>query len=504
MALLSVVIRGKDELSSVLATAGSKVQGFATDSATKLNEIGGKLQGFGAKLTLGVTTPLVALGMKAVSAASDLSETTSKVEVMFGKQAAAIGAWGDTAAKSMGQSKTAAMAAAADFSILGKAAGLSGVDLADFSTEFVELASDLASFSNTSPEEAIVAIGAALRGESEPIRKYGVLLNQASIEAKAVQMGLIDVGGELTQQAKMLATTALVYEQTSDAQGDFARTSDGLANQQRILKAKLGDVAAELGTKLLPIALRVVEGVSALIDRFSNLSPGLQKTILILGGVAAAAGPVITVIGTIAKAVGFLLPLIGGGAGFTAILGGLGTALSVLTGPIGLVIAAVGLLTAAWIKDWGGIRTKTKEALSDIGAWLGDTARKLGDWWNDLNGRFAGWVERARNIGGDIIRGIVDGIRQTIGNVWNTINGFFDNIFSRLKNVLGIRSPSRRAAQEIGLPFAQGIALGIESGLPVAMRSVTTNNNFRIELAGSGSAGSDVLSSVQLLSALYG
>jgi hypothetical protein len=88
-----------------------------------------------------------------------------------------------------------------------------------------ELAADLASFNNTSIEDAIESIGSALRGEAEPIRKYGVLLNDATLQAKAFAMGISDGTSTLSPANKALAAYGLILEQTKTAQGDFDRTS---------------------------------------------------------------------------------------------------------------------------------------------------------------------------------------------------------------------------------------------------------------------------------------
>lgn len=200
----------------------------------------------------------IKIGKDAITAASDFNEELSKSQVVLGEGADAVAKFAETAARKLGQTRTEALRGAANFAIFGKAAGLSGKELADFSTDFVTLASDLASFNNTSPEEAVNALGAALRGESEPIRKYGILLNDATLKQRALSEGIIDsISGALTPQQKVLAATAEIYAQTADAQGDFERTSDGLANQQRILTATIEDLKIELGEQLLPVALNV-------------------------------------------------------------------------------------------------------------------------------------------------------------------------------------------------------------------------------------------------------
>ena len=221
----------------------------------------GKFGGTAKKIGIAAAAGFAAAGAGiavAIGKASDLNETISKVGVIFGDADAAVKDFAKNAASSLGQSQQQALDAAATFGIFGKSAGLAGDDLSTFSTDFVSLASDLSSFNNTSPEQAINAIGAALRGESEPLRAFGVLLNDATLKEAALALGIYDGNGALTAQQKILAAQKVIFEQTGDAQGDFARTSEGLANQQKILKARLTDTVTEIGTAFLPIAVEAI------------------------------------------------------------------------------------------------------------------------------------------------------------------------------------------------------------------------------------------------------
>lgn len=247
-----------------------EILGDAKGFGGAIGEVNSKLGSFASsvgKMALGAGVALGGLAAATVpliGAASDLAETQSKVGVIFGAASKDIEKFADTAAKSLGQSKQQAMNAAATFATFGKGAGLAGKPLATFATDMTALASDLASFNNTSPEEAIEAIGAALRGEAEPIRKYGVLLDDATLRNEALRLGLIKTTKEaLTPANKVLAAQAAIMKQTTDAQGDFARTSDGLANKQRILAAQLDNLKATIGTALLPVALKLVDVFSA-------------------------------------------------------------------------------------------------------------------------------------------------------------------------------------------------------------------------------------------------
>src|SRR5881392_1741401 len=221
--------------------------------------IGGAIKGGASRLVAPLGAALAGVGVAkffsdSVASASDFQEAGTKIEAIFGKGGGAVQKFAKNAATDIGQSTNAALDAAGTFGTFGKSAGLSGKDLAKFSTDFVGLSTDLASFNNTTPEQAVEAIGAALRGESEPMRQYGVLLDDATLRQRAMKLGLIKTTKEaLTPQQKVLAAQAEIYAQTKDAQGDFAKTSGGLANQQRILKAQFEDVKTQVGQFLLPI-----------------------------------------------------------------------------------------------------------------------------------------------------------------------------------------------------------------------------------------------------------
>jgi len=227
--------------------------------------------------------------MPAIQAASDLQENTSKISVIFGDAGKAVTDFAKTAAREIGQSQNQVLAAAGTFGTFGKAAGLAGDQLATFTTDFISLSADLASFNNTTPDEAINAIGAALRGEAEPLRRFGVLLNDATLKAAAMELGIYSGSGALTAQQKILAAQKVIYEQTGDAQGDFARTSDGLANQQRILSAQFENVKTKIGELLLPVFSTLVKflndevlpAVDRVITAFGEqgLGKGLQQAV---------------------------------------------------------------------------------------------------------------------------------------------------------------------------------------------------------------------------------
>jgi hypothetical protein len=229
-----------------------------------------------AAAAIGTITQVI---MPAIKAASDFEEATQKVNVVFGRASKSVKDFADTAARSLGQSKQSVLEAAGAFGVFGKAAGLAGEDLSLFTTDFVALATDLASFNNTTPEEAVQAIGAALRGESEPLRRFGVLLNDATLRAEAMTLGIYDGSGALTAQQKILAAQSAIYKQTGDAQGDFARTADNLANKQRTLSALFKDFQIQLGQQLLPATTDFANGLVKIAGAFDDIPTPAKNAI---------------------------------------------------------------------------------------------------------------------------------------------------------------------------------------------------------------------------------
>jgi len=265
--------RGLNKASKDVSKFGNK----SSDSVAKLSTA---FKG----LSIAASYALVKIGKESVTAASDLNEELSKTSVIFGETSADMKKFAKAASTSLGMSTTKALKAAGTFAILGKAAGITGNGVNDFSKKMVTLSADLASFYNTSPEDAITAIGSALRGESEPIRKYGVLLSQAALEqyaynyevANGVELAR-DSKNQLTDTSKVLARYQGIVEQSAVAQGDFSRTSESMANQQRILSAGIENAKASFGEALLPAMVKLVNYANdTFIPKIQQLANGFS------------------------------------------------------------------------------------------------------------------------------------------------------------------------------------------------------------------------------------
>lgn len=395
---------------------------------TKLDAWGKSITNLGQKLSLGVTAPLTALGVSAIDAASDLNESMSAVRTIFGDAAESVSGFSTSVASSLGLSRNEALQAATQIGALGQSLGLTGMDLSTFSNQVLSAASDLGSFYNADPSEVLDAIRSGLIGEAEPLRRFGILLSDAALSAKALEMGLDGDTKKLTEQQKVMLRQAIIMEQLGAAEGDRAKTSGSLANQMVTLRKSFDDLRASLGKFLAPFATKFVGLLQRAVDWVGKLSEEQQKWIIIIGALAAALGPVLIAIGT-------MLP----------VLGAIGAVIGVILSPVGLLIAALvalGVIIFQAIGGWDGL----VKIAGDLGAAL----------------------QPLRDVVDELVSGFRDGIRIGLNpfeaalfslHAWLINNFGEDNPISRFVGFV------REAAAGLGDAFARLVDAAQKGGL---------------------------------------
>jgi phage-related protein len=209
----------------------------------------------------------------AVSGAADLEQSVGAVDAVFKGSAGQIHEWASTAATDVGLTQN-------EFNELGtligsqlKNGGTAMEELAPKTKSLITLGSDLSSMFGGTTSEAVEALSSALKGERDPIERYGVSLNQAKIDAEAAALGFSKVGGSLSDEATQAATLSLIMKQTADAHGNFGRETDTLAHKQQVLNAQWANGKARIGAELLP----VVSAFTGILS--SALGPALNGTV---------------------------------------------------------------------------------------------------------------------------------------------------------------------------------------------------------------------------------
>ena len=421
--------KGAEKYASGWRGVGQKITGdlkrgvkSATDKAEDQAERGGREAGNGFKSAFkGAVAGMAAyVGVQeigqtlwsSVQGAGDLEQSVGAISTVFGDSAADMLNWSDSAASAVGLSKN-------EFNELGtligsqlKNGGTAMDELGPKTNDLITLGSDLASMFGGETSEAVEALSSALKGERDPIERYGVSLNQAAIDAKAAELGFEKTGGALSAEANQAATLALIMEQTTDAHGNFARESDTFAHKQQVMAAQWDNLKAKMGELFLPVLTKVFgfigEKAIPAIETFAGglrafgvawsdgtdditssgfagfmegMANNLRDTYDWLAKYAPIWGPFAAGIGIVAAAYGVWA---GVSWALTAAQGALKTAIAAVNWPIVAIIAAIGLLIGAfilaynrigWFKTavdavWAGI----KIAISAVVNWLVQTA----------------------------------------------------------------------------------------------------------------------------------
>lgn len=293
-----------------------------------LKDAQGSLHGFN-KSTKGATLGLATLvkgyaGLAAagkagqflkgsINEARDLSETVSKSKQIFGAQASVMDKWSNGAAHAFGLSKSEALAAAASYGDMFTQLGFTGKAAASTSQDVVKMAADLGSFNNLDTGDVLERISGAFRGEYDSLQKVIPNISAARVEKEALAASGKKLASSLTAEEKATAVLAIMQKDGKKATGDFARTSDGLANRQKILAARSKDLQAKLGKALLPAVNALTLGGIKLVDGLTGMGSKVQA----VKGFFSKYGTAIKVTAGVLTAI-FLPAMIQAGAAFVA------------------------------------------------------------------------------------------------------------------------------------------------------------------------------------------
>lgn len=406
----------------------------------------------------------VALAGKTVQMASELEQSTGAVEQVFKSSSDTMTRFAQNAANSVGLARNEYQNLAVVLGSQLKNGGTSIDELADKTSSLISVGADLASMFGGTTADAVGALSSALKGERDPIERYGISLNQAAVDAKAAELGFKKVGGSLDSTASQAATLALIMEQSKDAQGNFVRESDTLAQKQQKLQAKLADAGAAIGTLFLPA---VSAAAGWIVDRFTpaaqTLAAFLETKVVpavtrLAAQLSTQLGPVVAQVGTWLS--GTLVPAISALGGFIV-----SVVVPGLSGLVGWLVSARGILiplatviltmVAAW-KAWTiaqsawavatGIATAAQSALN-----VALDANPIGAIILLVMGLIAGIVALYQNneTARKIITGAWDAIKTAVGAVigfitdtlvpglvgaWNWLVGVATTVASAISN----------------------------------------------------------------------
>ena len=326
------------------------------------NDVADAVSRAGRRMTLGLTLPITGLGVLFTKAAADAAELQSAFDYTFGAMSGRMNRWAEETGDSMGRATTEMQQGALKFGQLFRAAAPTEEAAARMSQRFTELAQDASSFFDTDFDTAMGKIRSGLSGESEPLRDFGIFLNEASVKAKALEMGLVESGQEVNEYGKIMARAALIAEGLADANGDIARTSGSLSNQVRKIKGDLSELATEIGQILEPYAQKLASAVERVVAWFKALPDGVKRAAVGFAVFLAALGPLTVALSFVAIT---LLPL------FLTRLSPVFVAISAVVNPIGTAVVMFG----KWAMSIGGLSKAFAIVLPYVGRLAGVVLR---------------------------------------------------------------------------------------------------------------------------------
>ena len=277
----------KREVRVAVVGDASQLQRELLRAECRINSFGDQARTAGDTLRSALLGTAVLYGAKRlVDASAQLEQAVGGTAAVFREASKPVEDFAKNAAELAGLSEEAARTLTSRLGASLKGFGLSAEEAAEQSVFLAQTGADLAATLGGSTQEAVNALGAALRGEFDPLERFGIALKASDVAAKAVSMGLARSETDVSNYAKGQAALALITEKSGFAQGQFAREATTAAGAAAIAQAKTQNASADLGRSLLPIYTKINEVVSAVASAFSALPGPAQTAVIALTGVA--------------------------------------------------------------------------------------------------------------------------------------------------------------------------------------------------------------------------
>lgn len=389
-----------------------------------------------------------------IQAASTLSESQNAIKVTFGDAAGAIAKLGEDSAKRLGLATSDFNGIAVQFSSFADKIAGPGGDISAIIDDISTRGADFASVMNLDVTESLAAFQSGLAGETEPLKRFGIDLSDAAIKQYALANGISDGSSEMTEAQKIQARYGALMEQTSKTAGDFANTSDGLANSQRIANAEMENARARMGEALLPIMAAVTTFASNMLIPIVDAIGGAFQWMVENVNISI---PILSALGAILLAV--LAPAI-----WAAITATWAFTAALLANPLTWIVLGIGLLIGAivaLIMHWDTVVKFVTDVWNGFMGFLSDSFGYIADWWNDLWSGVGRFLEDTWNNIVNFFKGVLgfvvdlflnwtvygfiirnwETIRTFIVNLWggivtffrdtlNNVGGFFESVFT--------------------------------------------------------------------------
>ncbi|WJZ03478.1 hypothetical protein [Corynebacterium freiburgense] len=422
---------GKTALLSVKILADAKGANKGFDEAeTRIDKLQSRATSAAQAMSV-ASGAVIAFGVQAFESASSLQQSTGAVESIYKHQAEAIKTLAAEASSAVGLSKNEYQELASVMGAQLKNMGVSQGELVGQTDELIQKGADLAATFGGTTADAVAALSSLMKGEADPIERYGVSIKESTIQAELAAQGLDKLEGEAAKTARTQAILTLLNQQTADTVGAFSREADTAAGQQQRANAAWENAKASLGEALLPYVAQAAEKVAELAKWVGENPEKFQAMAGAVIGITAALWGVVAVVKAWQTA--------------TAAMQIAQTALNVVmsANPLGLIVLAIAAVIAALV--WFFTETETGKqlwqqfttALSDSAAWLGDQLTAAWNWCTQEWEKFTGAVDD----GATWVTDSWNSMWHSAEDTWNNATGWLDDKATWVTDTItGLRS----------------------------------------------------------------
>lgn len=233
---------------------------------------------------------LIDFGADCLRLGSDLQEVQNVVDVTFPQMSKQVDNFAKNAAASFGLSETMAKKFAGTSGAMAKSFGFSEQAAYEMTTTLTGLAGDVASFYNISQDEAYTKLKSVFTGETETLKDLGVVMTQSALDAYALANGYSKTTAKMSEMEKVALRYKFVQDQLSAASGDFIRTSDGWANQVRVLQLQFDSLKATIGQGLINVLTPVIKVINTIIGKLMSLANAFKAFTEMITGKGSSGG----------------------------------------------------------------------------------------------------------------------------------------------------------------------------------------------------------------------
>lgn len=468
---------GREYVLKIVADVKDAVKGV-DDVSTKTQGMKDTMLGIGKSVAAGLATgAVIAFGKSTVTAAAEADDAADAITAAFGDSAAGIAKFSEDSAKNLGMSEQDFQQMAALTGSALQSMGISAEDAAKQTEAMSTRAADMAAIYGGTTEEAMQAITKAMAGSTKGLQKYGVVIKASEIEARAMASGYVDASGKVTEAGKAIAAQELIIENTAQVQGAWAANSKDLGSQQATMAAQVENLQAEIGSKLLPVIVQLLQYLTPLIQVIADNVGWLLPLAGIVVGIVAAiklwtiaqtafnvvmmANPILLIAAAIAALVAGIIIAYQKVDWFRAAVDAMGHAvvavfnwivdaakavfnwikdnwpllLGILTGPFGLAISLI-------IQNWDTVKGAVKGVIESIKGFVSGIPNAIKSALTTLVNIITEPFKKAwdiiKEIPGDIVdkfKGIVTSIKNLLTGIADAISAPFKTAFTAIKNL---------------------------------------------------------------------